>query len=208
MWTIYKLTCTRTGMPYVGLTRNTVGIRWAQHQSEAHRKRLPNHPLHVAICAEGAGAFLIETLAHAETRESAYRLETEMINRHGTLYPKGYNRNTGGFDGRPDYEVRRRQREAAIKRGPMSAAAIEKMRATKRSRPPTQAQLNNLKIGREKQWRHLGLVHLTPEERRRYDLAKKREWMRQYLARKAIAAGRIPGRVGRPDTRYQMELSL
>jgi len=196
MWTIYKLTCTKTGMPYVGLTRNTVGIRWRQHQSDARRKSLPNHPLYVALRAEGAAAFKVEVIGHAETREEAFLLETKLIAEHDSLWPRGYNRNTGGVSNKPDHEVRERQRLAALKRGPMSAAAIAKAIATKRGRPPSLGSLAALRRGSETRWQHL--AHLTPEERRERHLKRKRDWMRDYLARKAIAAGRIPGRPGHP----------
>lgn len=88
------ITCTVTGMGYVGVARN----------ADSHPKKdfNPNKYGHgtkfrEALAKYGRECFTIRILGHGyEDRESLHRAERDAVIEHGTLWPNGYNVRPGG----------------------------------------------------------------------------------------------------------------
>jgi hypothetical protein len=94
-WSVYCITCTATGRRYVGQTRQSVAVRWAQHIQEAVNFHKP-WPLAVALREHGEVAFTVELLAEFPTQKEALAREVAEIAARGTLAPDGYNLTKGG----------------------------------------------------------------------------------------------------------------
>ena len=84
-----------SGKQYVGITRQTVAARWAQHVRDAARA-LSKSALHAAIRKYGEAEFSVTTLAALSSWESACVAETDEILTRGTFGRKGYNLTLGG----------------------------------------------------------------------------------------------------------------
>jgi group I intron endonuclease len=95
---IYKITCTVTGMQYVGMTRRPLMVRWKCHVA---RSKVPsyqgkNYHLANALTKYGASAFTVECVDTAATKQEAIAKEIALIAKFNTLTPNGYNHTTGG----------------------------------------------------------------------------------------------------------------
>ncbi len=86
---LYKLINRFNDKEYVGITSRPVKDRFHRHVYSA--KAGSNSRIHKAIRKWGREAFEIETLDTVDTAEAALKLETKLIKKHGTLWPKGYN---------------------------------------------------------------------------------------------------------------------
>lgn len=75
-YSIYKLTSPSGGV-YVGLTMQTVKVRWQCHVKKA--KKVYNHPLYNAIRKHGACSFIVETLVSKLTEKEAQEAEKKHI---------------------------------------------------------------------------------------------------------------------------------
>ncbi len=93
-WTLYRITNTRSGKCWIGLTVRRLERRWAGHLHSARRG--DNHPLYNAMRREGFDAFAVEVLACARTRADACEAERALIRQHGSRRPGGYNMSSGG----------------------------------------------------------------------------------------------------------------
>ncbi len=89
LYHIYKLTNTKTGMSYIGMTKTTVKARCAAHRNNAQRGM--NYPICEAIRADGWDAFAVEELGRVETKEEAYSREKAAIVLFNAVMPTGYN---------------------------------------------------------------------------------------------------------------------
>jgi hypothetical protein len=79
---------------YVGVTRQAVKERWAQHVKFAYSK--PGaHPFRSAIRKYGEAAFTVETLITTENETAALTFEKLAIQQHGAV-SLGYNISDGG----------------------------------------------------------------------------------------------------------------
>ena len=92
---IYKITHIKSGKSYIGQTTQPLAERIWQHTnrspSQKHRSSIHN-----AIKRYGIDSFTIETLASASSIEELNMLEIELIAKHNTLAPNGYNLLKGG----------------------------------------------------------------------------------------------------------------
>jgi hypothetical protein len=89
--------------------------RFRSHVSEAFSdKKCQCHYLNNAIRKYGKDNFTVELLHTCELTE-ADDLESNEILRYNSLFPNGYNLNTGGKSGRPTDESRRRVSEGVMK---------------------------------------------------------------------------------------------
>lgn len=93
---VYKLTNSRNGKSYIGISNRPVGIRWSEHVQRAKETAGRNSRLYAAIRKYGSQAFSKEILAKAETEDVVRTLETEFIHKFDT-YENGYNSNLGGY---------------------------------------------------------------------------------------------------------------
>lgn len=92
MYSIYKHT-TPDGRVYVGMTKN-IKQRWTNH-SYSNNKRFTE-----AIHRYGWENILHEVICTADDKESAMRIEKEMIARYDSTNPsRGYNISSGGSGG-------------------------------------------------------------------------------------------------------------
>lgn len=95
-FSVYLLTCSVTGMQYVGITSQKMQRRWYEHKFHAKRKAGSKTALHRAIIQHGEDSFKIVILQSGITRERAISEEIRLIEEMGTLTPFGYNSTYGG----------------------------------------------------------------------------------------------------------------
>jgi len=92
---VYKITCLLNNKVYIGITKQPVHKRFAQHKSSAKTiKRRPSK-LHGAIRKYGAENFSLEVLAELDSWEKAIEAEKELILQYDS-YECGYNLTLGG----------------------------------------------------------------------------------------------------------------
>lgn len=94
MW-IYLITNKINNKKYVGLTTNSIEIRWTQHKS-ASLNIENNTPFYKALRKYGIENFTVESVAETSSKEELCKLEQKFIKELDTLNPKGYNLTIGG----------------------------------------------------------------------------------------------------------------
>ncbi len=107
---VYLVTNRVNGKRYVGQTKASASQRWLQHCSDAKRY---DTMLARAIRKHGADSFLVETVGTAETPDALDELERDLILRHRTLKPSGYNLTSGGNARHSVHEATRAKISAA-----------------------------------------------------------------------------------------------
>ena len=144
MYSIYKVT-SPSGKSYVGLTKNPVKERWAQHVKRAFHERR-KHPFYQAIRKYGPDKFKIETIDYALSKSEAQQLEQLYI---AEMAPNlKYNLSKGG---EADGEDGARIFWGSIKQHPQELAAYrKKLSDTKKQRDWTNYDALTEKA---KQWR-------------------------------------------------------
>lgn len=78
MYQIYKIT-SPSGKFYIGLTSQTIKVRWGNHVRKAFKRPDYNHGFYNAIRKYGPAAFTIEELCKATSKQEAQRLEKKYI---------------------------------------------------------------------------------------------------------------------------------
>lgn len=134
MFQAYLITCAATGRSYVGITARSLDRRWKEHASDALR-RPRGRALHRAIREHGAAAFTIAPIFATESYEHLLATERELIVKHRTLVPHGYNLSLGG-------EGCLGIKRSAATRALMSAAKLGKPRSAE-----TRAKISIAKMG-------------------------------------------------------------
>jgi hypothetical protein len=84
----YRITCTVTGLSYIGITSMTQERRWWKHTSEARIGR--DRKLYRAMREYGVEAFEMVPLATSLTREGRWSVERDLIAQWGA-FENGYN---------------------------------------------------------------------------------------------------------------------
>ncbi len=102
---VYKATNTLNGHVYVGQTVRTLHDRKLQHLSDS---RKGNFRFYYAIRKHGIDSFTWEIIDTAESKEELDLKEQKWISELGSIGPNGYNCKTGGANGRPSEDVKRR----------------------------------------------------------------------------------------------------
>jgi hypothetical protein len=88
--------------------------RFRSHVSEAFsNKKCQCHYLNNAICKNGRDNFTLQLLHCCEIND-ADAIETEEIIKNNSLFPNGYNLNTGGKSAKPTEESRKRVSDGVI----------------------------------------------------------------------------------------------
>lgn len=82
------------GKQYIGLTTQTLNIRWSEHLSRSRYKQYSS-AIHSAIRKYGKENFIIESIACACTIEDLKALEVILIEQYNT-FRAGYNLTEGG----------------------------------------------------------------------------------------------------------------
>ncbi len=122
---IYKITCTKTGMVYIGQTTNTVDHRWKQHwaDSRTRERKLARgetyqccSKLYAAFAEYGKKAFIVEQMLEVDDAE-LNAAEKRLITEYDAII-LGYNIQ-GGSDKvpAPDAKERRHARIAERREG-------------------------------------------------------------------------------------------
>lgn len=91
---LYKATAP-DGRAYIGCTNQAVEQRWRGHVSAAHgvyTHVFKPGSLQAAIVEFGGDQFLVEELETVDGRSDAFQRERDLIIRHRTLAPHGFNR--------------------------------------------------------------------------------------------------------------------
>lgn len=91
---IYRIVNTKTGMSYIGQTRNGLARRKSEHLSRlAAGER--DHALYEAMRRDGVETFKFEVICHALSVDHLDELERTLVAQHKT-YTAGYNMTPGG----------------------------------------------------------------------------------------------------------------
>lgn len=93
---IYKITCMVTRLAYVGLTMQDLGDRMSGHRTAGRTAAWPGKSLASAIAQYGWQAFNVEVLYRGVPLEVLGAMERVCISLHGTRWPLGHNRTSGG----------------------------------------------------------------------------------------------------------------
>lgn len=110
---IYCITNAINGKQYVGQTVQKLSIRWASHKRQTGGCRALSN----AIKKYGASNFAIEELAEAASQSELDELERHWISMLNTMWPNGYNLNSGGNGTGPlSPETKELARQAAKRR--------------------------------------------------------------------------------------------
>lgn len=96
IWYVYKITCSKNGKAYIGITHRP-RYRWWTHLNQA-RLGSTQSILHVAMQKYGGDAFSFEIIAECASAAEANVCERAQIAQHGTFYKtkRGYNMTLGG----------------------------------------------------------------------------------------------------------------
>lgn len=91
---LYEVRNTVNKSVYVGITRNSLGIRWAAHKSAA--KRGKKSILYDAMRSFGIEVFSIHLIGEFESEEALLQAEKDLISYHRNSLEKSYNILDGG----------------------------------------------------------------------------------------------------------------
>lgn len=112
-YVVYMLKNTANGKYYIGQTCN-IEYRKMQHMSHSH-----NDLIRKDLKEYGADCFVFLILARGLNARQADFVETEMIDLFDAAdSDMGYNKQTGGHNGRPNLETRKRQSLAHVGKSP------------------------------------------------------------------------------------------
>lgn len=149
MYEIYVVTNVTNGKKYVGQTRKTIRIRWAQHLT--HARQGTRVPFHFAIRKYGEDAFTVEQVAVCETLEWANYLEKTWVLLLNTTNRKfGYNATFGGDGGLVGDSLEKMR--IALQGHPVSTStrALIGERAKERAKDPVyRAMLSETNTGKQ-----------------------------------------------------------
>lgn len=96
MASVYKITNLVNGKIYIGQTINSVDSRFKQHLYQATREN-KGSAIYAAISKYGKDNFVVESLVSGDySKVELNELEAFYIKKYESLYPKGYNLQTGG----------------------------------------------------------------------------------------------------------------
>jgi group I intron endonuclease len=166
--TVYLITNRVNGMSYVGSTSMTLGRRWACHKEAARNGR--HSPIAQAIRDFGKDAFLVVAIRFGDSRDELDEMESKEIISHRSMYPNGYNLQTGGLSGYKQNKITVEEISQKNRGRKVSKETCEKLRialkGNNKGRIPTQAQrdaVGNAHRGKPK----------SPEQRAKMSLAAK-----------------------------------
>jgi len=91
---IYKWTCEKTGLSYIGKTVTTLKQRLKGHVRAAETGSIWEFPK--AIREYGIKSFVGTVLCECETSDELHIKERQFISEHNTVWPHGYNMTNGG----------------------------------------------------------------------------------------------------------------
>ena len=165
---VYLLRNRANGKGYVGLTTQRLSDRLTYHRSESPGRvaSKKNTAIWRAILKYGWDTFDVSVIEECVSIEALKVAETAWIRELGTLSPRGYNLNEGGFCRIPSAETRARisaaskgRKVSAEVRAKISAALTgrvitwgSKISAARVGSRPNEAQAEALRRGREGRW--------------------------------------------------------
>jgi len=182
---IYKHTAPN-GKAYIGQTNNL------HRRNVVHRNTGGCRAFASAIKKYGWEAFSHEVLAEGLTLDEANALEVELIARHNTMSPNGYNLKSGGKNGVPSPESI--ELSAAKRRGrKLSATQRERLSELGKAMPPE--RMKKLQEGAEAaRERMKGRPHFNlgrkhgEQHRERTSQASRESWANREYREKVIAS--------------------
>ena len=148
---VYKVVNKINGKAYIGQTTRSVEDRWVEHCKPALQSR---SYLSNAIQKYGKENFIVEELSKANTQEELDTLESNLIDKHQTMFPGGYNLRMGGSGGAMSEEAKLKIGNASRGRK-ISREAINKGLLTRQANHHKRATFNehSVKCGRCKAWK-------------------------------------------------------
>jgi group I intron endonuclease len=133
MGVVYKVTNTLNGKSYIGITKHTAKLRWAQHCASAREVSNLRSALHSAIRKYGHEVFQLEELQSSDCWIELQVLERTFIAQYNTLVD-GYNLTSGGQGHEWTADQKRHLSETNTGRR-QTAESIAKIRAAQQGRP-------------------------------------------------------------------------
>lgn len=129
MFTVYEHRCTKSNKSYIGVTKNTVELRWAQKESKARNTNL-KYAIFEAIRTYGTDCWEHNVLWQGVDVKEAYDKEIELIKKYNT-YMNGYNSCLGGKI--PNYGPLTQAHKKNITKGLLKAYETGRMLPTRHS---------------------------------------------------------------------------
>lgn len=90
---VYKITNKINGVSYIGATKRPLNTRWIEHKCSSKKY---DYPLYREMKKYGSDNFYISSLGIFPDETSLNDAEKFFIEYHNTLYPNGYNSESGG----------------------------------------------------------------------------------------------------------------
>ena len=182
--TIYKATCTATGKAYIGQTIQPFAKRRYAHEFRALRPRTEREgktPFSRALRKHGPAAFRWDILTRVPA-EWGNAAEAELIRRHKTIAPHGYNLREGGNVAPLPAEQRARLSAIMSALPPKSAETRARLSVAATGKSPslkTRAKISESLVG-NKRW--AGRKHTAATKAKLSAIAKLRKGKRKTSA--------------------------
>lgn len=94
-FTVYRIINRVNGKLYIGSTTKKLSKRWEQHRNAVHQLKEAGKPLYQDMLHYGIEHFTIEPVTECATKFEMRSLETRLILQQNTIWPHGYNLDTG-----------------------------------------------------------------------------------------------------------------
>ena len=108
VYTVYRITCLITRLSYIGATVKPVKDRWKEHARRA-TTFAKNNPMYADVRKYGEANFVVLTIHKTYDFDTAMTLERAAIAEYDTVWPRGYNLQTGGRVGAKHHEISRKR---------------------------------------------------------------------------------------------------
>jgi len=187
---LYKLRFPN-GKEYIGITKRTVGVRFAQHVNFARSSAKPC-AVHRAINKYGADAVEVETLLVADMKYLNV-IEVAAIEAFGTKAPSGYNLTIGG-EGTRGMDAETRAKMGIANKGKKASAETKlRMSDARKAMPPPSIE-TRAKIGARFKGKTLSDEHKEKIGAAQRGVAKSESHL---AAIRAVHCGKIIGEAQR-----------
>lgn len=179
---LYQLT-SPSGKSYIGITRRTAALRFAEHIEGALTGEGRKNHLACAIRKYGASCFKIETLVVANDWAYLNDLEKKAIIVFGTRNPHGYNMTDGGDGALTDRAANFGELVSLAMARPEVAAKVKQCAQDRAATPGWREKISTSKTGKK-------IGPASEQRKERISAARILEWADPIMRQKRIDANR------------------